>query len=110
MMRAFRVACALVLAGGALVGPMTYARAAPVKYALPEETAAFVPGPDLDVVQGNCGACHSSDYIATQPRGLADPKAFWTAEVTKMVKVYHAPIDDADARKIVDYLVASYAR
>jgi len=84
--------------------------AAPVKYLLPEEVAVLAPGPGLDVAQANCGACHSSDYVATQPRGLADPKAFWTAEVTKMVKVYHAPIEDADARKIVDYLVAAYAR
>jgi hypothetical protein len=31
-------------------------------------------------------------------------KDFWQAEVTKMIKVYGAPIDDSDASKIVDYL------
>ena len=30
------------------------------------------------------------------------------AEVTKMIKVYGAPIDDADVGKIVDYLAATY--
>ena len=35
-------------------------------------------------------------------------KDFWQAEVTKMIKVYGAPIDDADVGKIVDYLTATY--
>jgi len=86
----------------------TSANAAPVAYTLPEETAAFKPGPNLEVVQNNCTACHSADYIDTQPRGPKFKKDFWQAEVTKMIKVYGAPIDDADAAKIVDYLAATY--
>src|SRR3954464_7849404 len=35
------------------------ATAAPVSYSLPDETAAFKPGPNLEVVQNNCTACHS---------------------------------------------------
>jgi mono/diheme cytochrome c family protein len=81
------------------------AQAKPVTYVLPEETAAFKAGPDLDVVQGNCAACHSADYIQSQPRGPNFGKAFWQAEVTKMIKVYGAPISEADVGKIVDYLV-----
>ena len=42
----------------------TSANAAPVSYTLPEETAAFKPGPNLEVVQNNCTACHSADYTA----------------------------------------------
>ncbi len=49
-----------------------------------------------------------ADYINTQPRGPKFKKDFWQAEVTKMIKVYGAPIDDADAAKIVDYLAATY--
>ena len=86
----------------------TSANAAPVSYTLPEETAAFKPGPNLEVVQNNCTACHSADYIDTQPRGPKFKKDFWQAEVTKMIKVYGAPIDDADAGKIVEYLAATY--
>lgn len=35
-------------------------------------------------------------------------QVFWTAEVTKMIKVYGAPIDESDAKAIVDSLAASY--
>ena len=82
--------------------------AAPVSYTLPDETAAFKPGPNLETVQNNCTACHSADYVSTQPRGPKFKKDFWQAEVTKMIKVYGAPIDDADVGKIVDYLAATY--
>lgn len=95
---------AIALAAAALVGS---AIAAPINYKTPDETAAFRPGPNLEVVQGNCAACHSSDYIATQPP-MKDKKAFWQAEVTKMIKVYGAPIAEGDVGKIVDYLAATY--
>ena len=97
----------LLLATAAIAGlNLGSAGAAPVSYTLPDETAAFKPGPNLDVVQNNCTACHSADYISTQPRG--HKKDFWQAEVTKMIKIYGAPIDDADVGKIVDYLTATY--
>ncbi len=82
--------------------------AAPVNYKIPEETAALKPGPNLDVVKNNCTACHSADYVQTQPRGPKFKKDFWQAEVTKMIKVYGAPIADADVPKIVEYLAATY--
>ena len=83
-------------------------QAAPVSYKLPDETAAFKPGANLDTVQNNCTACHSADYVKTQPRGEKFRKDFWAAEVTKMINVYGAPIEDADVGKIVDYLTANY--
>ena len=83
-------------------------RAAPVSYKLPDETAAFKPGANLETVKNNCTACHSADYVKTQPRGEKFKKDFWAAEVTKMIKVYGAPIDESDAGKIVDYLAATY--
>jgi len=88
-----------------LAGP---AAAAPRTYALPEETAALAPGPNLEAVQQNCVACHSSDYIATQPRPLPNARGFWQAEVVKMKNVYGAPIADGDIPKIVDYLAEVY--
>ncbi|MGO9356995.1 MAG: c-type cytochrome [Xanthobacteraceae bacterium] len=84
------------------------APAKPIDYQLPDETAAFRPGPNRDVMLANCAACHSSDFIATQPQGPRFKKEFWQAEVNKMIKVYGAPIDDADVGKIVDYLTATY--
>jgi hypothetical protein len=82
--------------------------AAPVSYKLPEETASFKPGPNVEVVRNNCSACHSADYVKTQPRGEKFKKSFWQAEVTKMIKVYGAPIEEADVGKIVEYLTATY--
>jgi hypothetical protein len=51
-------------------------------------------------------ACHSADYIAMQPPKKG--KAFWEAEVTKMIKTYGAPINEADAKVIADYLAQTY--
>ena len=101
MKRTFLALVPLTLAG------VMAANAAPVDYKLPEETAALKPGPNLEVAQNNCTACHSADYIKTQPI-MKSKKDFWQAEVTKMIKVYGAPIDDADVGKIVDYLAATY--
>ena len=92
----------LLLSVGAVAGPRVYT--------LPEETAELASGPHLETVQGNCGACHSSEYISTQPRNLANPRAFWTAEVAKMQRAYGAPVADADVPAIVDYLVATYGK
>jgi sulfite dehydrogenase (cytochrome) subunit B len=86
---------------------VTALHAGPVNYKLPEETATFAPGNNRDVVEANCTGCHSADYIKTQPRGEKFEKDFWQAEVTKMIKIYGAPIDQADVGKIVDYLAAS---
>ena len=99
---------AAVFTALAVVASLDSAGAAPVSYTLPEETAALMPGPNLEVVQNNSPACHSADYINTQPRGPKFKKDFWQAEVTKMIKVYGAPIEDSDVVKIVDYLAATY--
>ncbi len=88
----------------------TGAQAATRRYQLPDETVEFATGPNMEMVQGNCGACHSPDYISTQPAGLIDPRAFWKAEVVKMQRVYGAPVQDADVAGIVDYLVQVYGR
>ena len=97
---------AAVLAAGLAVA----AAAKPIQYELPEETAELAPGPGLNVARANCVACHSADYISTQPRNMRDLGAFWTAEVTKMRHVYGAPIEEADVKAIVDYLVANYGQ
>ena len=107
MIRRFVLALLLTTAAGIDFGRVA-AIAAPVSYTLPDETAALRPGPNLEVAQNNCTACHSADYINTQPRGPKFKKDFWQAEVTKMIKVYGAPIEDGDVGKIVDYLTATY--
>jgi hypothetical protein len=86
------------------------AAAAPRTYDLPEETATLAPGPNLELVQQNCVACHSADYISTQPRPLPNARGFWQAEVVKMKSLYGAPIAQEDVGKIVDYLADTYGR
>jgi sulfite dehydrogenase (cytochrome) subunit B len=100
---------AIVALGASVAGlNLLTVAAKPLSYDLPDETAALKPGPNVELVQNNCIACHSVDYIQTQPQGPGFKKDFWRAEVTKMIKVYGAPIDECDVGKIVDYLAATY--
>ncbi len=62
--------------------------------------------PGLEKVQANCAACHSLDYI--QMNSPFPNATLWEAEVTKMIKAYGAPVSDADAAVIVDYLKKNY--
>jgi cytochrome c5 len=85
------------------------AAAAPQKKSihLPNDNAMarLKPGPGLDAVKNNCGLCHSTDYIVRQPRLEAKK---WEAEVKKMMTVFGAPVSEADAKEIVDYLSKNY--
>ena len=71
-----------------------------------EKPVQLKKAPGLDKVEGNCAACHSLDYVQMNSPGYN--ATFWDAEVTKMIKVYGAPIDEADAKAIADYLKANY--
>ena len=72
---------------------------------LPDIPVALKDGAGKEVTGRLCGICHSLDYITTQP---SFPKAKWQAEVNKMVKLYGAPISEADAGIIADYITKSY--
>ena len=102
MMRFIYATTLILTAGGALAAPKTYT--------LPEPTAQLKPAEGhmtgLEAAQATCQTCHSVDYIAMQPPGKG--KAFWESEVTKMIKVYHAPIDEADGKAIAAYLADTY--
>ena len=63
-------------------------------------------GPGLDKVEANCQACHTLAYIPMNSPFLN--AAGWSATVTKMIKAFGAPIDDADAEAIADYLKKNY--
>src|ERR1700740_1605422 len=95
---------ALLILAAAAMSSLAAASASPISYELPAETAALKPGPNLEAAQNNCTGCHSADYILTQPRDQKSKRDFWQAEVTKMIKLYGAPIDQGDVPKIVDYL------
>jgi sulfite dehydrogenase (cytochrome) subunit B len=71
-----------------------------------EPAVKLKEAPGLDKVEANCAACHSLDYI--QMNSPFPNAALWEAEVTKMIKAYGAPVSDADAAAIVDYLKKNY--
>ncbi len=89
-----------------MIAPAARPIASPVTYRLPEETAQFRAGAGVESATANCLACHSADYVNTQASKKGE--VFWEAEVQKMVKVFHAPIEPADAKTIADYLAATY--
>ncbi len=72
---------------------------------LPVVPVHLKQGPGLDKVSTLCNICHSTDYITMQP---AFPRATWTAEVNKMIKVMGAPINEDDAKTIINYLATEY--
>src|SRR5690242_21173982 len=74
---------------------------------LPQDNALsqLRPGPAEEVVRRNCSLCHSTDYIATQPHLNASR---WDGEVTKMIRVFGAPINSSDAKIIAEYLANNY--
>ena len=79
-------------------------------FALPalaqEKPVQLKKGDGLDKVEANCQACHSLDYIPANSPFLN--AAGWDGEVTKMIKAFGAPIEDADAKAIADYLKKNY--
>jgi mono/diheme cytochrome c family protein len=64
------------------------------------------PGAGLDQVESNCAACHTLAYIPMNSVFLN--AAGWDAEVSKMIKAFGAPIDEADAKAISEYLKKNY--
>jgi mono/diheme cytochrome c family protein len=83
-----------------------FAALAAAPAAAQEKPVALKKAPGLDLVEANCGACHSLDYIQMNSPFLN--AAQWDASITKMIKVFGAPISDADARAIGDYLKTNY--
>jgi sulfite dehydrogenase (cytochrome) subunit B len=71
-----------------------------------EKPVRLKQAPGLDKVEANCGACHSLDYIPMNSPFLNVDG--WDAEVAKMINAFAAPIDQADAKVIADYLKKNY--
>jgi len=97
-----------VVTGAALVLVLALGAAAEEKtITLPPDHAyaRLIPGPGNEQTQQQCRFCHSTDYIVMQPQGDAKQ---WGGIVTKMIKVYGAPISEADAKAITEYLATTY--
>jgi cytochrome c5 len=99
-----RIAVSMLLA---LAVPLAACAADVKTITLPPDNAygKLKDGPGRDVTQTQCQFCHSTDYIVMQPRGDAKQ---WDAVVTKMIKVFGAPINEPDAKAITEYLATAY--
>jgi len=89
----------LLLAGGVSAQSIGYQLPTPPT---PPELADV----GAQVVVANCSACHSLDYIVTQPRGKGEQ--FWRDSVTKMISVYGAPIAPEQAQEVGTVLAARF--
>lgn len=70
---------------------------------LPDDPNDLPEGSGRDVVLENCTACHSPSTMLQQPKVSREK---WESIVGKMRKLYKAPVDDAAAAQVVDYMVA----
>lgn len=77
-----------------------------VEISLPGDESQFT-GPDADLLNANCTACHSPAMVLYQPRMDA---AHWAESVKKMRETYKAPIEDADAAKLPEALARVQAQ
>ena len=97
----------VIAIGVALLVLTGLAAAADTTISMPpdHEYATLKPGAGVEVTRQQCVSCHSTDYIVMQPRGSARQ---WDGVVTKMIKVFGAPVNDQDAKTIVEYLATQY--
>jgi len=72
-----------------------------------EEPVQLKTGPGSDLTTGRCILCHSLEYIPANAPAM--DRAAWQKTVQKMREKFAAPISDAEAKEIVDYLSANYA-
>lgn len=100
----YRCICMTLFA--AMVVTAAQAGAAPLTVELPQETAAFKPGPGSEIANVQCLICHSVEYISTQPPTSA--RGYWKATVEKMKHKFGASIPDEQIVPLVDYLVSNY--
>jgi sulfite dehydrogenase (cytochrome) subunit B len=71
-----------------------------------EQPVLLNNAPGREVVENNCVACHSLDYVRINSLFLE--RKGWQAEVDKMIKVFGAGISPEDAAAIVEYLARNY--
>lgn len=57
-------------------------------------------------MEASCGACHGLDFVPMNSPFLN--ASAWQVEVDKMIHAFGAPIDDADAKIVTEYLIKNY--
>lgn len=97
----------------AVVAMMSFSMEAPSNAGEPPQTVALpdnmqvFEGAGADAVNRDCLGCHSVEMVLDQP-DLS--RTAWQSEVTKMIKMYKAPVASDDIRAIIDYLARTKGR
>jgi cytochrome c5 len=94
-------AACLALAAAAVLAAASQVRASG------EQSFRLKDGDGRDLTQGRCAVCHSLEYIPGNAPAL--DRAGWQKEIQKMRERFGAPVTDAEAQQILDYLAANYA-
>ena len=71
------------------------------------EVTALREGEGRDLTVGRCIICHSVEYIPANAPAM--DRAAWQKSIQKMKDRFGAPITDAEAKQILDYLSANYS-
>jgi sulfite dehydrogenase (cytochrome) subunit B len=74
---------------------------------VPVQTVILKDGPGQDLTSGLCAICHSLEYIPANAPAMN--RAAWQKSIQKMRERFGAPITDAQAQQILDYLAANYS-
>jgi sulfite dehydrogenase (cytochrome) subunit B len=72
-----------------------------------EEFTQLKDGAGRDLTVGRCIICHSLEYIPSNAPAMN--RAAWQKTLQKMRERFGAPLTDAEAKEILDYLDASYS-
>ncbi len=64
-------------------------------------------GAGRELTAGRCVICHSLDYIEMVSPTMN--RSAWEKSIRKMIDTFGAPVDDAEARQILDYLSEHYS-
>lgn len=94
-------------AWAALAAPLLLGCAAIARGAPAQERTELKAGPGHDLTVGRCVLCHSLDYIPANAPAMN--RAGWQKTIQKMRERFGAPMSDAEAQQILNYLASDYA-
>ena len=72
-----------------------------------EATVRLKDGPGGELTMARCAICHSLEYIPANAPAM--DRGGWQKDIQKMRERFGAPISDAEAQQILDYLAANYS-
>jgi len=72
-----------------------------------ERATQLKDGPGRDLTVGQCILCHSLEYIRSNAPAMN--REAWQKTIQKMKERFGAPLTDAEARQILEYLSANYS-